>query len=65
VNVRQGQVLSAELSDNAFMSIRNPEGQAIATNTIFWSEAIPADGVYIFEVSAAEPATFSLKFQVQ
>jgi hypothetical protein len=65
VTVRQGQVLSAELSNNASMTIVSPDGSAMATNTVFWSEEIPADGVYTIEVNAVQPVTFSLKLQVQ
>ncbi|NJN63126.1 MAG: hypothetical protein HC795_17850 [Coleofasciculaceae cyanobacterium RL_1_1] len=47
------------------MTILSPDGSAVATNTIFWSEEIAADGVYIIEVNAVQPVTFSLKLQVQ
>jgi hypothetical protein len=57
--------LSAELSNNASMTILSPDGSAMATNTVFWSEEIPADGVYTIEVNAVQPVTFSLKLQVQ
>ena len=65
VTVSQGQVLSAELSDNASMSILSPSGEAIAVNSTFWSQEIPADGVYTIEVNAVQPITFSLQLKVQ
>jgi hypothetical protein len=47
------------------MTILSPDGSAMATNTVFWSEEIPADGVYTIEVNAVQPVTFSLQLQVQ
>lgn len=66
VTVRQGQVLSATLSNNASMTIFAPDGSMVSSNaTTQWEEEIPADGVYTIEVNAVQPVTFSLTLQVQ
>jgi hypothetical protein len=58
--------LSAQLSENASMTIFAPDGSAVSkTTTTSWSEEIPADGVYTIEVKAVQPVTFSLQLQVQ
>jgi hypothetical protein len=67
VTVRQGQVLSATLSNNASMTIFAPDGSMVSSNatTTEWEEEIPADGVYTIEVNAVQPITFSLTLQVR
>jgi len=66
VTVRQGQKFTAELSDNASMTILNPAGESIQpVNATLWEAEIPADGVYTIEVNAVQPVSFSLNLRVQ
>lgn len=65
INLREGQVLEAEISNATgptTFNVMMPTGDRLASSVQLFEQAVPAGGDYVVDVTATENSEFTLRF---